>query len=92
MMLMAFYVTMAFCGYVSTGENTAEIVTESDTYNSFFGTLMIIARLGVYVKLSVSIPCHFYPLKVAIFQTFFNEKEGLMEPAYYKTLIIIGIL
>jgi hypothetical protein len=74
--------TMAVCGYVSTGDNTADIVTESNTFNSFFGTLMTIARIGVFIKLSVSIPCHFYPLKVSVFQIFFNEKDGLVEPAY----------
>lgn len=78
------YLTISTCGYISTGDKTAKIVTDSETYNNFFRTLMTIGRIGVYIKLAISISCHFYPLKVSLYQVLVDDKGPLKEPGYNK--------
>lgn len=77
------YIGISICGYLSFGDNTLPVIINNNAMNTFFQVLFNIARLMVYIKLAISIPVNFNPLRRTIYDLVYGEHAELEEPKYF---------
>ena len=91
------YVIVAGCGYLSFLDETLPVITNNSAINPLFQCLFNIARVMVYVKLTISIPINFNPLKRTFYDFIYGSAENLKEPQYFfinlsNTFVTVGLL
>ncbi len=74
------YMLVAFTGYVSALERTQPIVINDPPAGPAFAFLLSIARAAVYVKLAISIPVNFNPLRRTVYDFVFGKKADIEDP------------
>jgi len=79
----AAYMATAAAGYLSYLDLTERTIVEGIAINRTFEILFTIVRLAVYVKLSISIPTNFFPLKRAVYDSIYGEGATFGEPQYF---------
>jgi len=69
------YCLTAILGYLIDLEKTAKIATNATPINSVFAFLFFLGQVGVYIKLTVSVPINMNPLVKGFYDVIYSEKQ-----------------
>jgi len=74
------YLIVAACGYLSFLDDTLPIIINNQAVTPLFQVLFNVARVMVYIKLAISIPINFNPLKRSVYDFIYGDSAELKEP------------
>jgi amino acid permease len=74
------YIIVVACGYPSFLDDTLPVIINNQAATPVFQVLFNVARVMIYVKLAISIPINFNPLKRTAYDFIYGDSVGLKEP------------
>ncbi len=83
---MAFYVIITLTGYLSTLDQTRDLIIDRDSPFSGTDYMMIISQLAVSLSLLIGTPLNFVPVRMALFEQIFENPQYTF-PRYITRLI-----
>jgi amino acid permease len=73
-----FYALISIFGYISTGSNTPDLITNRDAYKpGMIDYFMIVGRVFFFISVIIHIPINFHPWRRSFFNLLFGPKQDI---------------